>query len=358
MAEQIVELEGGLIPRGTDGLTFVKDMLPVGELHHPNGAILNFTEDDLQGFADRFNAQSEAGIKHDCVVDHSDLAEAVIGKVEDAFVQDGKLWAVHRFADADAAKTATRCGQTSVMIEDDYTDSTGKKWGRCIVNNSVVQQPVYQTQSPFIALSRHGKACTIPVFTPQKADTNSQEVPEMKIEDARKALGKSADGADEATILSMISANAKTAEEAAESATKLSRTTTDLATAKARVSELEAKHPDAFADPNMGSILAENAEMKLSKLVDAGKLSPAAKDAIIASVGTAPVMLSRNGEAPSRIDGLIAALESNHALPGKVEKTPAQILSRSGAPSDEEAKAARDATIARLSRLSGVEAAK
>ena len=249
---------------------YVKDMIRVGKYKHPrDGWELDVTVEKIDEWIEKFRQMKAAGVDVEIAKDHSMKADDVVGYVVDMYREGDTLYGVHEMRGSDAIDLAARVKNVSVLIDRDYVDGKGNKYGEVIVHSALVQQPVVPGQSDFkaIAASRSGgEVQEVPMLLSGDFEmANSDEV----LEKLRELAGL--DEGDEQVVMSKLTemiSELKTAKEAAE----------------AKIKELESSNAELIAaskaaneqvDPDVLEERAETAEEKLQSLVEKAKITPA-----------------------------------------------------------------------------------
>lgn len=306
---------------------FVKDLIRVGKFTGGGGSHQAFevTRDEhdpangkfsLAHFREQYSAMRLAGIDVPTPNGHTNDAEANRGYVRDMFVEGDTLYGVIEAIGSDAIQLMSRA-KVSINVPTQLKGGNGKTYDYPIDHVAIVTNPVIPDQRGFTAIAAShnttdkGQALVLApesqtMDDPNKTTTTTAE----KITDIATLAEKLGMTAEEGQDLGEAIVASYTAIKAERDELKKKLEMTPAATdADVVVS--------ASIDPNVAGIMVENAEMKLSKLVDDGKITAAVRDAIKASfVGTAdkPQALSlsagKNGS-PSIIAKLTDILSKN-----------------------------------------------
>jgi len=312
---------------------FVKDVIAVGEYVHPvHGWRLNVDTSRIDKWVAAYRQMSANGVDVEIVVDHRLDAEAVRGYVVDMYRDGERMFAVHEMIGEPAIALAQTVKNVSVLIDRDFADGTGRKYGEAITHSSIVQQPVVPNQSAFrpIAASRAGLPA--PLFLTNSADQTKGNT--MDLAQIAELLGAAEGDITDDNAVDKIK------EFASGLTGKIGERDTTIADLRGRIEELEKagegekKKAASKIDPDALDMLAEGTEAKLDGLVDAGKINKACRDKLAASlIGTADkrnaYSLSRrvSGTETSIAAQIIGALADNE-VPPMGEKTGRQSMSR------------------------------
>jgi hypothetical protein len=162
------QLSGGQVRQEPLSL-FWKAVLAPGEYRHPvTGQLLRVDEPMLHRLAETANNMIAAGEEIPTPVDHSDSARDNLGWVVDAKVEGGRLHLLHAAIGAEAAGIALR-NRASVLLDPDYADAKGRRWGPAIIHSAYTAKPVVggmDSFRPLFAASRPGApAQQVPVLS-------------------------------------------------------------------------------------------------------------------------------------------------------------------------------------------------
>jgi len=332
---------------------FKKDMLKVGVYTHPVfGWTLDITEERLYRFVAAFKQMRNNGVDVEVPVDHSNSANDNLGYVVDMFVEeddDGTLvlYGMHEIRGDDAISIVQRNKNVSVLIDKDFKDGKGNSYGEAIVHSSIVQQPVVPGQGDFEAVDIAASKCVagrIPVLTLSNV-TRSNGMDEQTLAAIKELLG----AGDDITAENALSRLKERFSEQREQLSALQTKVTDLEGKLEASKTKESKKPASSIDRNLAEQMGATAEQQLSLLVEAGKITPAVKDKLCASlVGEAgkrnimALSIGDNSE-PSLLTKIVEALKENSVVELN-ERTGVQVLSREvpGANLEDEAKAQKD----------------
>lgn len=141
------------VPLAGTPARFLKEIIRVGRYRHPAvpGETLDITEDRLRRWVANFYA---APAKVWVPFRHSADPRDNAGWVEDLFLDGGRLYAVLRITDDEAA-ALLRDGtvrDVSVGVDADFVDMSGKHWGETVRHVALTLDPYIRHQSGFIPL--------------------------------------------------------------------------------------------------------------------------------------------------------------------------------------------------------------
>lgn len=306
--------------------SFSKEILRVGKFVHPaTGQEFEFTHADLKHFETQFSRMADAGVKVYVPADHTRDPEKNRGFSTAMSVQGDRLVAKIDLIGKDAIQLAAST-DVSVRICD-VKDSSGNTFPQAIEHIALVVDPVITKLAPFaIELSR-AKTLNLANGDPM------EYLKKMAAE-----LGVNIEGLDEAAIWTACQAAmaklkggdmAKKDEELKAAKTELSR-----AQEQVKALELAAKKPEMDADTL--ALHQENNTLKLSRLVEEGKITPATRTKLEKNLGlkgdkTAALVLSKTAGKAAGFEDAIASLviDALNEQPA-VTKSKSISLSRGG----------------------------
>jgi hypothetical protein len=309
---------------------FRKEMLSVGHYIHPVwGWHLDITADRLHRFAATFNQMKANGVAVEVPVDHSLSAEDNYGYVVDMVVEKNKsgvlaLYGIHEMAGDKGIDLVHRNKGVSVLIEKDFKDGKGNAYGEAITHSSIVQQPVVPGQEDFEAVAASiANKTNIPILFMSGKDSTMDEL----LKKLREFLGAD----DTLTAENAMSRIQSHIDGIKTQKDELQKRVGDL---EGEVTGLKAKAASTVSvDPNLAEQMGVTAEQQLDLLVQTGKITPAVKGKLAASlVGVAGsrnvmAMSIQTGGKPSMLSIIVEALKDND--PVKLgEQTKLQALSR------------------------------
>lgn len=339
---------------------FKKEMLSVGHYIHPVWEWhLDITEDRLHRFVSTFRQMKENGVDVEVPIDHSLSAADNYGYVVDMSVEKNSrgvlaIFGLHKMLEDEGISLAKRNKNVSVLIERDFVDGKGNHYGEAITHSSIVQQPVVPGQDDFeaVAASIIDKS-SLPVLF---LSIGEKQMNEEMLKKFRELLGTD----DSLTAENALSRLEEHINGLSNQKGELQKQIVDL---KAEVDQLKASskaNSTVSIDPNLAEQMGVTAEERLSLLVQKGKITPAVKDKLAASLvgvsGKRNVMALSIGKDGSKsvLSMVIDALQEND--PVKLgEQTGAQVLSRQ-VPGDEKGKDEADEdSFKAMSRGAGVD---
>lgn len=322
---------------------FVKDLISVGRLYGGGGKHQDFriTKDDhspkdgrfsLRHFCEQFKRMKSAGVDVPTPAGHSNEAEDNRGFLRDVFTQGNTLYGVIEAIGEDAIQLASR-SKVSINVIDQITSGSGDVFEHPINHVALVTDPVVPNQQEFVALSASQKkeeTQTIVLSTEQtnmedeqknEGDKTQEKQGSPAIEKIAKLLGvEVADGEDlSKAVIAYIEAM------------KAKKEGDNKKDDKKEDDKKEGGGQPSVAaslDRNMSKILVENAELKLSRLVEGGNITPACREKFIKRfVGSAnqpnALTLSANQNGGSILDDVVEILGSNDPVSLR-EKTKSQ----------------------------------
>lgn len=249
-----------------------KDIIHTGTFTHPkDGWTLKVTPERMDTWVASFRKMRDNGRGVDIVKDHSFKADDKIGEIVDMQREGDRLYAIHEFADEDAAKLAERVGTVSPWIDPDYRDGRNE-YGEAILHSAIVQQPVIDSQEKFQAMAasllKHDASALL---------ESKNGAYKMDLTTIRSLLG----AGQEVTEENAAELVKQRLEKAESDKTEASQAAKD-AQAKAQqlesqLSKLQAKADGGKPEPDADvlEMQAEGIETQFDNLVEAGKLQPA-----------------------------------------------------------------------------------
>jgi len=313
---------------------FLKDMIAVGVYRHPvHQWTLSVTPERMDRWVAAFQQMRKNGVDVEVVVDHRLDAEATRGYVVEMFRWDQKLYGVHELIGEEAVALAGRVKNVSVLIEKDFIDGKGNKYGEAITHSSIVQKPIVPAQEGFVPIAASkGGAQPLAVFVLDgkearaggnvAADTEGgseeKQLDEHLLGELRTILG----AGEELTEQNALSHLRGQIDQFQRDRRQLRKEVSEL---KAQVEALNGPprlaQPAAGLDPELLDGLAEGAEDRIDALVERGRITPAVaaglKELLVGSPGSRNAYaLSRkvSGTEESIVRGVINVLEQNEPV--------------------------------------------
>ena len=322
---------------------FLKDIAAFGSYQHPvHGWNLDIDSKRYDKWLAAFGAMKADGVKIPIYTSHKGSTENCLGYCSDMFrggpealkdhpelaalpadkapVDPNRLYAIHEFPDGASAALANRVGQVSVLVDKNFKPGNGKSYGEAIRHVAITPEPIVRGQSPFVGLSSTNEpeyadsdVFVLAIDDGRGSDANTDKEPKSMLTDKElSAIQAQFPEADRAGI---------TAENGVEKlVAKLTGLSNDLTAARDRFE----------MDEDVAGELTAAHELRLSALVSAGKLSPAASKAlkpVLLGEGKNPNIyaLSRKatGTPVSLAHAVLDAIEQNERVP-LGEQTPAQ----------------------------------
>lgn len=250
---------------------FSKDLIRAGDwFKDSTGQAFTIDAKWMEGRVAEFERMKAAGVRVPVPVGHTNDPESNRGYVEEMWVDGDVLRASIDLIGEKAIALASTV-EVSIYVPAKLVDGKGNEYIEPIEHVALVTDPVICGQETFvpIAASRGGTTVNVPVYR------LSREGDSMDWKELCKALGLSTDGLDDQTgpaaVMAKIGEMSK-AKETAETAMAAARK--GEADAKAALAASRQKvEPDAV----LVRMAAENRDLKLSRLVDAGKITPAVR---------------------------------------------------------------------------------
>ena len=334
---------------------FLKDLITTGE-YVSNGQKFTITTKDMDRWIANGKRFIEAGNQIPVPDGHTDDATSNRGYVLDLFREENTLYGVLEMIGADGIATAAR-SKVSINTEPDYVDGKGNKYDDLITHVALTNSPVVPDQNGFmpIAASRNAKTNTkqpARLFTLASGTENASMEYLTKI---AAMLGiENTDTLDEAGLTEAIAKSIKAMHHGgAEMSKKAADAAAEASTLKLSLAKATAKPEEP--SPTLLRIASENRTLKLSRLVDTGKITPAVKDKIAdiyIGKDNAGLKLSIDAVGDGQFAALCDALAQND--PAKLgEQTKVQNgLALSNTKTDKPA--ADTATVSRLAGHIGI----
>jgi hypothetical protein len=319
---------------------YLKDVISVGSYKHPvTGEAFDVTANHLDKWCSAFDAMAKDGIKVPIYSSHKGSTDAHMGycagmtrggkaafakypelsklPADKAPLDENRLYAIHEFPDKAAADKAGQVGQVSAFINKRYKGGNGNNYGSAIQHIAVTPEPVIPGQTGFCALSREDQDHVFVLgLLKDSENENADGVTDMTPKQLADLVAILPEAARKDVTVENITA-ALSAHTLALSA-EITKATDEL--------KLSRETPAIEIDPE----IVEAQTVRLSALVDAGKITPACAKALEpVIIGTAEkpqtIALSRKatGTPKSLASMVLTALESNVSIQ-LGEKTGAQ----------------------------------
>jgi hypothetical protein len=315
---------------------YVKDLARAGE-YVARGQRISLTESDLDALAANTNKYIAAGNPVPVPDGHTDSATANRGFVREVFREGDTLYGVLEMIGEDGIATASRA-KVSIGTDANYTDGKGNVYPHVIRHVALTNAPVIPDQNGFVPLAASLGGSSARALVLSLAQTEQSMESLLKI--AAMIGVEGAESMDEAALVESIA-------KAIEGLRGMSATAkADAEKLKAELSGIRASldKPAAPPDPVLMRVVGENRAMKLDRLVETGRITPACRDGIAALyVKEDGLKLSLDNESDSRFSALLSALEKNQST-NIGERTRAQgvALSRDAGGTTDPRKAAAD----------------
>ena len=279
-----------------------------------NSTQFDITEDALYHFAAETNRYIDSGNKVNLPLEHTVDPEKNRGHCFDFYVRrDSKnrlaLFSKVQFRDEEAAKIA-RTASTSIFSPPKFTDGSGNEFVRPIRHVALTDYPVVNSLDGFEVIAA---SLVVPPLPKKGKDMAILDLA-AKIDGL--SLSENADDSiAERSIIDFIAAlNGKVVE--------LSETKKEY---EKYVMENPKKADPVRISAAQKKMLADNRDMKLSKLVEANKITPAVKKSIrdiYCTESALTLVLSHDQD--DSFDELVMALSENDAIK-LLDKTQAQV---------------------------------
>lgn len=306
---------------------FVKDLIRVGEYTN-GGERIRITQEHLDEWVEAGAKFIAAGNDIPVPDGHTDEATANRGYAREFFREGDTLYAIIEMIGEDAIKTAAR-SKVSIKTDVNYTDGKGNKYPNLITHIALTNAPVVPDQRGFvpIAASIGGKQTRARLFRlALSTETNHMEA----LNKIAAMLG--VDGIESLDEAALVEAIAKSIEAMKGMSKDADKKADEM---EAALTALKASLNKPAPDPMLSKIVTENRTLKLSRLVDSGKITPAVQ----AKLGGMKFSIDEAGEA--QFSALVDALSINNAVElGEKTKAQGVSLSRTVPPKDFDARKA------------------
>ncbi len=312
---------------------------------------LEVSGDRLDRWVAAFNAMRSQGIEVDLTVDHGTDARSRRGCVLSLFrasadgsrlIADpaGDVLAFDaELTDEETALLAWRCPHVSVEIEPDLVDGRGRHYGEAITAISIVRQPVVAGQRPFERIAA-GRIRSAECLLLHGHDEITQRWPRRRL--GRKQSFHGASGMFNEQQVQRLCRLLEVGEsEAGDSIGEIICKRIELALHdrdRAREALQMAKQQGGMrgegetVDPELIEEAAENCREKLDRLIEQGRLSPAAGEklanALLGETGSRPAICLSRGAASNA--GLSQPL-ARAVLEALAENEPVRLGEQTGA---------------------------
>jgi len=298
---------------------FKKDLIRTGKYTHPiHKWVLDVTPERIDRWIASFNKMKDNGVDIEMVVDHRRDAEGVRGYVKDIFREGNILYGMIDMIGKESIDLAKTVKNVSILVDEEYKDGKENKYGESIAHVSIVQQPVAAGQSEFEVMQKaagrnDGNIVNkYPIYYFNKGDMNMDMLDQIK-----KALEIEGD-IDEDNVIDVITEEfQKLSDENNGLSTEVTKLKGSIEKMKKTLEkEPEGKEKEVKIDPNLAEQMGKTAEQRVTNLVAAGKLTPAARDLVVKNFigdkGNRNLKaLSIGDEGFSSLDSLIEVLETN-----------------------------------------------
>lgn len=315
--QDIPDLDDYSLAEGDDPTLFEKEVIYVGNFKKGEQRF-SVDAETLKHWQQTHAEMKALGVKTPMPLQHTTNPESNRGHVEEYRIrEDSKgrqaLFAVARFRDKEAAKLA-KTADVSLYSPVEW-EAAGKTWKRPIVHVALTDYPVINGLDDFSVVAS---------LVPTEGDDNSMDTILELCQDLQ--LSVSDDSDPKALVLDFI----KKVKE--EHKTELVKRDEALKLAKDKIVELTPTTPSPVSQASL-NMLSENRELKLSALVEGGKITPAVKDgltALYSSETDLKLSLSGQNNEDTRFNSLLKLLSENEPVKLRSSSGP-QVLKLSQA---------------------------
>jgi len=339
----------------TKGGTYLKELVKEGTFVDGQGRTQTFTRADLRTWTFETNRYIDNGNLPAMPIEHTKDPEQNRGSVLRVKLAKNRKgeWAIFgicKFRDAEAEKMATSV-DCSVFVEPNYVDGKGNKYKAVITHLALTNYPVVSGLEGFdyiqLSLSKGkpkmaseallalAKSMKIRTMANDDDATLSKRITKRHAQMSAKLAAFKKPGADDE----------ETDDEETDDKKPFAKKK-PVASGKKKVAASRTPAPATVPGAMLG-LLRDNRKLKLSKLVDDGKISPAQEKKLVKQYcddASLTIACSKTG-ADTDFDSMISILEENTvALSLEGSKTGAQAIRLSQETVDE-IKAHRDADI-------------
>lgn len=284
---------------------FVKDIARVGT-YLSNAGPVKITAADMDRWVESSKKYLAAGNKIAIPDGHTTEATANRGYVLDLYREGDTLYMLAEMIGEDGISAAAR-SDVSINTDVDYVDGSGNHYPDVITHVALTNQPVIPSMDGFVPIAAsRGKPTRARLYRlALSTETNMEALTKIAA-----MLGVKADGMDETTLADAIAKSIEAMQGLSKEADKKADDlTAELSTVKASLSKTKEE-----PSPVLVRIAAENRELKLSKLVSDGRITPAVKDKLAAiwiGKDNAGLKLSLDSTGDGQFAAMVEALSEN-----------------------------------------------
>jgi hypothetical protein len=350
---------------------FRKELLRVGEYTHPGtGQKFSVSREGIGRMAETFRRYTAAGNKAPLPIGHENWEdpERNRGWAIDAFAEGDSLVGIVELV-GDGIKLAGT-SDVSIYAEPSFTDSKGNSYEWVIRHVALCTDPVILGLDGFVPLAASQNSQ--PVQVPVLKLSGGSPMPDPTTPNPSPAGADPAEAVVQAIcdkVITLVKDKAKTAQEKKAAFGDMMK---QLEKALGVFDSMSQPEPKPAADappaepvaasqsvsPVMLQLAGENRQMKIDRLVSAGKITPAvAADLKAGWTQGQALSLSLSESGCKQFDALVAALDKNEPVLSFKEKTGPQsravALAQSAQVSDEEKKLRAD-MLADTKRMAGI----
>lgn len=298
---------------------FRKPLIRVGEFTKAaDGIAFSVSRETLDHWATTFRAMKAAGAKVPVPITHTNNPAANRGWVEDMQVVGDELVAELVLNGADVLGLVPNV-DVSIYVPPSKTDGLGNVYNRPIEHVALVTDPVIPGLGPFEAIA----ASHLSTKETGMADDKTT------LAKLKELLGKDAEKLGDDDVLEAVAKRLKTASDRGTLEKEIAELKRKLENKTKEVETLALSTQRTPPDPVVLGLVRDNSRMKLDQLVQAGRLSPKAREvAEDRYLSDAALTLSLAGSGKP-LEDLIEVLKINEPVAlGERTGPQAMVLSR------------------------------
>lgn len=304
---------------------FLKDLITTGVFGRKKVKYAA-TDEKLDELVANTKTLLAQGDQVEVVVDHSKKAESVRGYLTDLYRKGSQILGVlQMLGDRGIALAEDSCQTVSLGIDDNHP------LGDVIDHVSISQKPEVYPQGGFIPLGRSDGEAGLIYLSRENRDMDLKKLAEM--------LGIESDDLTEEVVAAEIE--------------KLKKSET---TQLSRITELEKKATEKAPPAEVLDARAELVDVRLDKLVELSRITPAVKEKLSKILTGAPearpvVCLARGDGSESVAEAIAKVLEENDPVRLRDEKTGGQSTVDLARDDDEDVTKRVDAVVKKMSDM-------